>query len=144
MTTKDVVLSGYHVPANTHVGMQPLFAMQDEKFYPSSKQFLPERWLRDQTEGCPRAGVSNPFTFLPFGFGARRFVLIDCRVHTCLNFLPILYSCIGKRIAELELETLLVNIIRNFKIEWHYPDMKIKSTFVNIPESEMRFKIIDV
>nr|ARO50443.1 cytochrome P450 [Chironomus tentans] len=124
MTTKDVVLSGFHVPANTHVGMQPLFAMQDDKFYPNAKQFLPERWLREQTEGCPRAGVSNPFTFLPFGFGAR--------------------SCIGKRIAELELETLLTNIIRNFKVEWHYPDMKIKSTFVNIPESEMRFKIIDV
>jgi len=74
MTTKDVVLSGYHVPANTHIGMQPLFALQDEKFYPNPQQFLPERWLREQTEGCPRAGASNPFTFLPFGFGARRLV----------------------------------------------------------------------
>jgi len=55
----------------------------------------------------------------------------------------IFHSCIGKRIAELELETLVANIIRNFKVEWHYPDMKIKSTFVNIPDSEMRFKIID-
>ena len=45
MTTKDVVISGYHVPANTHVGMQPLFALQDDKFYPNAKQFLPERWL---------------------------------------------------------------------------------------------------
>ncbi|CAG9797568.1 unnamed protein product [Chironomus riparius] len=124
MTTKDVILSGFHVPANSHVGMQPVFALQDDKFYQNAQQFLPERWLRDQTEGCPRAGTSNPFTFLPFGFGAR--------------------SCVGKRIAELELETLIANIIRNFKVEWHYPDMKIKSTFVNIPESEMRFKIIDV
>ena len=72
MTTKDVTLSGYHVPANTHIAMQPLFALQDEKFYPDPQKFLPERWLREQTEGCPRAGASNPFTFLPFGFGARR------------------------------------------------------------------------
>ncbi|KAL7041073.1 hypothetical protein ACKWTF_000618 [Chironomus riparius] len=124
MTTKDIVISGYQVPANTHVAMQPVFDLTSEKLFPNGTQFLPERWLREQTEGCPRAGATNPFTFLPFGFGAR--------------------SCVGKRIAELELETLVANIIRNFKIEWHYPDMKVKSTFVNIPDSEMRFKVIDV
>lgn len=42
------------------------------------------------------------------------------------------------------METLLINIIRNFKLEWHHEDMKIKSTFVNIPDSEMRFKVVDV
>jgi len=39
-----------------------------EKFYPDPQKFLPERWLRKQTRECPRAEVSNPFTFLPFGF----------------------------------------------------------------------------
>jgi len=76
MTTKDIVLSGYHVPANTHVRIQSLFALQDEKFYPNPQKFLPERWFKEQTEGCPRAEVSNPFTFLPFGFGARRYLVI--------------------------------------------------------------------
>jgi cytochrome P450 len=61
-----------------------------------------------------------------------------------LKYYLFFHSCIGKRIAELELETLVANIVRNFKVEWHYPDMKVKSTFVNIPDSEMRFKIIDV
>ncbi|KAL7041072.1 hypothetical protein ACKWTF_000617 [Chironomus riparius] len=123
-TTKEIVISGYRVPANTHVGLQFHMDLINEKYYPNPDKFLPERWLRDQSDNNSRAGVANPFSFLPFGFGVR--------------------SCIGKRIAELELETLVSNIIRNFKVEWHYPDMKIKSTFVNIPDSEMRFKMIEL
>ncbi|XP_070500423.1 cytochrome P450 CYP12A2-like [Chironomus tepperi] len=123
-TTKEIVVSEYRIPANTHVALQFYIDLLNEKYYPDPMKFLPERWLRDQSDGDVKAGVANPFSFLPFGFGVR--------------------SCIGKRIAELELETLVVNVIRNFKVEWHYPEMKIKSTFVNIPDSEMRFKVIDV
>ena len=71
-TTKDVVISGYKIPANTHVAMQPIFDLTSDKIFPNGKEFLPERWLRDESENHSRAGVTNPFTFLPFGFGARR------------------------------------------------------------------------
>ena len=70
--TKDIVLSGYRVPANTHVGIEYLIDLKNEKYYPDPEKFHPERWLRDQGTGQCRHGVVNPFTFLPFGFGARR------------------------------------------------------------------------
>ena len=47
---KDVVLSGYHIPANTHVAMQAVFELVNEKYYTDPKKFLPERWLRDSSE----------------------------------------------------------------------------------------------
>jgi len=70
--TKEIVLSGYRVPANTHVAMHFHIDLTNEKFYPNPEKFLPERWLRDQPENNSRAGVTNPFSFLPFGFGVRR------------------------------------------------------------------------
>lgn len=69
---KDIIISGYHVPADTHVGMEFLIDLKNEKFYPNPDKFHPERWLRDKSETHCRAGVANPFSFLPFGYGARR------------------------------------------------------------------------
>ncbi|KAG5675034.1 hypothetical protein PVAND_004973 [Polypedilum vanderplanki] len=123
-TGQDVNLSGYKVPAGTHVIMVPIFEMNDEKQYPQPEKYMPERWLRENNDPqCPHAKNANPFTFLPFGFGSR--------------------MCIGRRLAELEIEVLIANVIRNFKLEWHHPDMKIKSTFVNLPISDLKFKVID-
>lgn len=121
---KDVVLSGYHVPKDTHVIMPTLFELASPKQYPQPSKFIPERWLRDNNDHqCPLAKNAHPFTFTPFGFGSR--------------------MCVGKRIADLEMEVLIANVIRNFKLEWSYPDIKINYTFVNIPNSEMKFKVFD-
>ncbi|KAG5675033.1 hypothetical protein PVAND_004972 [Polypedilum vanderplanki] len=123
--SNDVSISGYKVPAGTHVIMVPIFETTNEKQYPQPEKFMPERWLRENNDPqCPHAKNANPFTFLPFGFGSR--------------------MCIGRRLAELEIEVLIANVIRNFKLEWHHPDMKIKSTFVNLPISDLKFKAIDL
>ncbi|KAG5667200.1 hypothetical protein PVAND_015191 [Polypedilum vanderplanki] len=53
-------------------------------------------------------------------------------------------SCIGKRFAELQMELLIANVIRNFKLEWNYPDMKIKRLLANFPDSELKIKITEV
>lgn len=123
--TKDIVISGYQVPANVHVAISAMHHKNPDQF-PQPDQFIPERWLRmNSDEGCPHTrSKHHPFTYLPFGFGAR--------------------MCIGKRLAELEVETLVSRIIRNYKIEWHHEDMKTKDHFINLPVTEMRFKIIDV
>ena len=39
----------------------------DEALFVNGGQFLPERWLRDRDNKYR----TDPFTFLPFGFGAR-------------------------------------------------------------------------
>lgn len=93
--------------------------------YPKATKFIPERWLKNsEPTECPHAKTANPFTYLPFGFGAR--------------------MCVGRRLAEMEIEVLLCRLIRNYKIEWHHPDMKIKSVMVNIPDGDLKFRMIEL
>lgn len=42
------------------------------------------------------------------------------------------------------METGIANIIRNFKLEWNYPDVKVKETMGNFPASEMKFKVTEI
>ena len=44
-----------------------------EQYYKDSDKFIPERWLKSSEEdsGCPQAKNSNPFSYLPFGFGCK-------------------------------------------------------------------------
>lgn len=124
---KDVVLSGYRVPAGTQVLMISTSLNMDEKHYPRAKEYLPERWLRpEQTEGnVNNLKPSSPFVFLPFGFGAR--------------------SCIGRRIVELELELGIARLIRNFKVEFNYStENAFKAVQINVPNIPLKFKFTDV
>lgn len=52
--------------------------------------------------------------------------------------------CVGKRLAELEIEILVSRIVRNFNIQWQYPDMRVKSVLVNIPEGDLKFKFTEI
>lgn len=98
---------------------------QDEIHFKRSNEFIPERWLKDNTDPqCPRAKDANPFTYLPFGFGSR--------------------MCIGRRFAELEIEVLTARILREFKVEWHRPDLKFKSITINMPDEPLKFRMIDL
>jgi cytochrome P450 family 12 len=125
-TMENIVLHGYQIPEGIDIFTGLYIIQNDENNYPKPQQFLPERWLRDPSERgeCPSAKDAHPFSYLPFGYGKR--------------------MCIGKRFAEMEIELFLTNIIRRFKLEWHHPDMKIKSVLVNIPDSELKFRLIDI
>lgn len=121
----DLVLSGYRVPKGTEVVMGLMLSHYDENQFAQAQNFIPERWLKDNVDPqCPHAKDSHPFAYLPFGFGAR--------------------MCVGRRLAELEIEVLVTRIIRDYKIEWNYPDMKIKSVLVNIPDGDLKFKFTEV
>lgn len=123
-TSEDLVLCGHEVPKDTDVCLVSMLSYKSEKHFNQPNQFLPERWLKNLDQECPGIKKSHPFAFLPFGFGAR--------------------MCIGKRIAEMEIEVLLTRLIRDYKIEWEYPDMKIKSALVNLPVSDLKFKVSKV
>lgn len=60
-----------------------------EQYFPKAKEFIPERWLRGTTGPLSYKNV-NPFVSVPFGFGAR--------------------SCVGRRLAELELHIALAKV----------------------------------
>ena len=56
----------------------------DESLHDEPEKVKPERWFRSSDQ------KRHPFGFLPFGFGPR--------------------SCIGRRIAELEMQLLIARV----------------------------------
>lgn len=121
-TMQDMVLSGYRVPKGTYVFMGLQLATMNEKQFGQPKKFIPERWLKDNNDPeCPHSRDAHPFAYLPFGFGVR--------------------MCVGRRVAELELEVLLIRIIRDYRIEWNHPDIKYRYGIVSVPDCELKFKL---
>lgn len=90
---KDLVLSGYKIPAGTHVNLNMLVNFKSEKYFPDPDKFLPERWLRgDESQSV------HPFVLTPFGHGTR--------------------TCAGRRFAEQDLYVFLTRIVRTFKVSY--------------------------
>ncbi|EGT56443.1 hypothetical protein CAEBREN_25921 [Caenorhabditis brenneri] len=90
ITQKDLVLSGFDVPAGTAVDINTNILMRDEVLFSDSPRiFKPQRWLEKSKE-------VHPFAFLPFGFGPR--------------------MCAGRRFAEQDLLTSLAKLCANFEI----------------------------
>ncbi|CAL1276899.1 unnamed protein product [Larinioides sclopetarius] len=112
----DCVLSGYQVPAGTlaTVPYQELFS--HERYFEEPFKFIPERWLNKEKK-------THPYAFMPFGFGVR--------------------SCIGRRLAEMEITLLVAEIIRKFKVEYHYEDIGVKTLLANAPDRPLRFTFIE-
>ncbi|ALC41760.1 Cyp12e1 [Drosophila busckii] len=129
-TRQQLVLSGYSVPAKTEIIMVHLNLWRNEQHFSQPEQFIPERWLREQpqssTAGCPAATKSShPFAYLPFGFGPR--------------------SCIGRRIAEMELEIGVARLLRNFQVEFNHPmDKPFIAYQVATPRIPLKFKFTDL
>uniref|UniRef100_A0A8C5MEW5 Cytochrome P450 n=1 Tax=Leptobrachium leishanense TaxID=445787 RepID=A0A8C5MEW5_9ANUR len=86
---EDMTLGGYLIPCGT-IAMINFHAMTwNEDYFPDSQEFKPERWLE-------RKSALNPFASIPFGIGKR--------------------MCIGRRLAELQLQLALCWIIQHFQI----------------------------
>ncbi|XP_028410578.1 cytochrome P450 27C1-like [Dendronephthya gigantea] len=93
----DVELKGYHIPAGVNIVIHEHLMMLNERYYgKDAKQFVPERWLRDEISGKKKD--VNAFAYLPFGFGVR--------------------MCLGRRMAELMMYTLISKILLNYRLEY--------------------------
>lgn len=120
----DTTLQGYKVPKGTNIAFPNTALARSENIFHRAAEFLPERWLRDGShveEGCKHANESHPFVYLPFGFGPR--------------------SCVGKRFAELEIMIFLIRMVREFEIEWHHPDMEMRTTLVDCLVGDAKFRL---
>jgi len=89
---KDMVLSGYHVPAGSHVDLNPSVHFMDPTIFPEPDKHMPERWLREEGEK-----EIHPYLLTPFGHGTR--------------------MCAGRRFAEQDLYVVLARIIARFELE---------------------------
>lgn len=126
-TGVDMVLDGYRIPKHTRLLMNATLMLDDERFYPRAKEFLPERWLRQQPNESENLVSDNMsrFVYLPFGFGPR--------------------MCAGKRIVDMEMEITVANLVRNFHVEYKYPtENAYKCTFINQPVIPLKFKFTDI
>ncbi|XDV35217.1 hypothetical protein PO909_005208 [Leuciscus waleckii] len=86
---KDTVLGDYTLPKGTVLMINSQAIGSNEEYFDNGKQFRPERWLEDK-------GSINPFAHVPFGIGKR--------------------MCIGRRLAELQIQLSLCWILRDYEI----------------------------
>ncbi|CAH0629045.1 unnamed protein product [Chrysodeixis includens] len=122
-TTKEIDVLGYRIPKD----MQVVFANRDmsllEQYFPKASEYIPERWVTEKSDPM-HYGNTHPFVYMPFGFGAR--------------------SCIGRRIAELEMDTFVARLIENFKVEWVGPPPKVVQTSLNYIKGPFNFIFKDI
>lgn len=116
---RNLSIGGYQFPKKTAFSFCHYAISHDENTFPDSFAFKPERWLRDNPKR------PNPFGSLPFGFGVR--------------------SCVGRRIAELEMYLLLFQLIRQFEIK---PDptlgeLKSINRSVLVPDKQLNLHFVD-
>uniref|UniRef100_A0A6Q2XV96 Cholesterol side-chain cleavage enzyme, mitochondrial n=1 Tax=Esox lucius TaxID=8010 RepID=A0A6Q2XV96_ESOLU len=104
--TEDIVIQNYHIPSGTLVQLG-LYAMgRDPSVFRKPEQYLPSRWLRTENQY---------FRSLGFGFGPRQ--------------------CLGRRIAETEMQLFLIHMLENFRVE-KQRQVEVRSTFelILLPE----------
>ena len=94
---EDLEVLGYQIPSGVNIVLHQHMMSLDERYYGKNAQkFLPERWLRDE-KGKKKQEI-NPFASLPFGFGIR--------------------MCIGRRMAESMIYTLVSKILCTYRLEY--------------------------
>ncbi|XP_054722757.1 probable cytochrome P450 301a1, mitochondrial [Uloborus diversus] len=117
---KDIVLSGYRIPAETQITLNYYVSSVQERYFPDADKYIPERWLRSAS-GAPT--TADSFAFQPFGFGPR--------------------MCIGRRIADLEMLTLLTKIMQNFWIENQSDELDVRFQLVLMIQSPLRYEFYE-
>ncbi|KAM8966937.1 1,25-dihydroxyvitamin D(3) 24-hydroxylase, mitochondrial-like [Pelodytes ibericus] len=86
---EDTNLGGFLIPQGT-IAMINFHAMTwSDDYFPDPREYKPDRWLRGKY-------IINPFANTPFGTGKR--------------------MCIGRRLAELQLQLALCWLVKNFQI----------------------------
>lgn len=86
---EDIKVGDWTIPSYTDVVI-PVYSIHNSpEYYPDPEKFIPERFTPEAK------GTRHPYTYMPFGKGPR--------------------SCLGMRLARLELKMLAASILREFK-----------------------------
>uniref|UniRef100_A0A8C6PZ89 Cytochrome P450, family 27, subfamily B, polypeptide 1 n=1 Tax=Nothobranchius furzeri TaxID=105023 RepID=A0A8C6PZ89_NOTFU len=115
---KDIQVGGYLIPKNTLITLCQFATSRDPAVFSNPNDFYPYRWFnKDRSH--------HPYASIPFGVGKR--------------------SCIGRRIAELELYLALSRILIEFNVK---PDpegvsVKPKTRTLLVPENAISLQFIE-
>ena len=89
--------------------------------FENPEMFDPSRWIRNPSTKKPR-GVSSAFASLPFGFGSR--------------------SCIGKKLAENDMDYFIKLFCENFEVDvLNEEPVKMKMKMVGMPDTKIDFRL---
>lgn len=107
------IVAGDHVlPKDTNIGMQNYVHHRDPKVFPQPDDFLPHRWLGDNSD------MNDALT--PFSLGPR--------------------NCIGQNLARAELYLATSKIFRTMKVKladtMRVEDMAMQDVFIGIPKGQ--------
>lgn len=82
--------NGFYIPEKSYIGVVPYALHRSPKLWPDPTRFDPDRFSAENAKG------RNSYCYLPFAAGPR--------------------ACIGASMAMLEIQLVLVQIIRRFKL----------------------------
>ncbi|XP_029052690.2 cytochrome P450 315a1, mitochondrial isoform X1 [Osmia bicornis bicornis] len=117
---EDSVIGNYFVPKGELVVLSLYSSGRDSKNFPQPNEFLPERWIR--TESGTYKGVIHSHASLPFALGAR--------------------SCIGRKLAEIQISLVLAELIKSFKIDCINKDeVKLILHLISVPSESIKLKL---
>ncbi|XP_026477076.1 cytochrome P450 315a1, mitochondrial-like [Ctenocephalides felis] len=117
---QDMLLGGYSIPEGTLTICSLYTAGRDPENFARPQEFLPERWCRNDAlagEGLLRAHAS-----IPFALGSR--------------------SCIGQRIANMQIQETLAKLLESFTIECTNTNkIEMVMRMVAVPSEPVKLKI---
>uniref|UniRef100_A0A8C0W1D6 Sterol 26-hydroxylase, mitochondrial n=1 Tax=Castor canadensis TaxID=51338 RepID=A0A8C0W1D6_CASCN len=91
---KEVDINGFLFPKNTQFVFCHYVTSRDPSVFSEPESFQPHRWLRKCQPDASR--IHHPFGSVPFGYGVR--------------------SCLGRRIAELEMQLVLSRLMQRYEV----------------------------
>lgn len=117
---EDANIQGYHIAKNTLVILSIYTSGRDKRYFEEPDEFRPDRWIRQQDGNLKQMLQAT----MPFAIGAR--------------------SCIGRRIAEIQLQSALSELVKRFEIVLrNEEDIEMILKMVAVPSKPIRLRFVE-
>ncbi|KAJ2948278.1 hypothetical protein O0L34_g7511 [Tuta absoluta] len=153
----DAVISGYEVPKGSHIVFPHYIMSNEERYFPSPHEYVPERWLRDTEVDKKESSCQRHLDFSD-SVGFPRNVDSKCPHARALSVrqkqkevgihpfasLPFGFGrrmCIGKRFAEAELQLFLAKTFHRYEVSWRYGELTYSVTPTYVPNEPLQFTL---
>lgn len=119
---KEIEVDGFLFPKNTQFVFCHYVVSRDPSSYSEPESFQPYRWMKKSEHAIPRN--QHPFGSVPFGYGVR--------------------ACLGRRIAELEMQLLLTRLIQHYEVVLapETGEVKTVSRIVLVPSKKVGLRFL--
>jgi cytochrome P450 len=113
IAARDLEFQGYRIPAGQRVLYSIYLVQRDPRYWQNPSEFIPERFAPEQTR--------QPYTFLPFGGGAR--------------------NCIGMAFAQVEAKVVLARILQRYDLKITNPRVGLRMGATLEPRHGVQVKL---